>query len=58
MMLRARRMSAKRVEWKSARRALTSSWRSVGTWQDIVGSVTDDEENGRGVVRRKDQSAI
>lgn len=35
----ARNISAKRVEWKSSRRALTSSWRKVGTWQDAVGSV-------------------
>ena len=45
MMLRARKKSAKRVEWNTARKALTSSWREAGAGQDIVGNVTGDEED-------------
>ena len=47
MMLRARKKSAKRAEWNTVRKALTSSWREVGAGQDIVGNDTDDEEDGR-----------
>ena len=57
MMLRARKKSAKRVGWNTSRKTLTSSWREVGAGQDIIGTVTGDEEDGRSVVRMKDQNS-